>query len=230
MTDPCKGCITAWERGGKQSFIGLSLCFGSGCLLEGQEFLLVYAFVLEKASPKINAGKGLHPYLHWGPVKRTCSIQPGLLLLLGSQTMMTETFLMPDLHACWVPLLRSSNYKSTKKGNIWIQLWCLQGHFPSAGPVLLPKVLLKMEVALLGMLWRVTLRVPLRVALLGMYEAAHSSSNVVPACLLEQYSALNAKACFPGITDTCASVTCACCRGSWALLWFFICSVLENSF
>lgn len=115
MTDPCKGCITAWERGGKQSFIGLSLCFGSGCLLEGQEFLLVYAFVLEKASPKINAGKGLHPYLHWGPVKRTCSIQPGLLLLLGSQTMMAETFLMPDLHACWVPLLRSSNYKSTKK-------------------------------------------------------------------------------------------------------------------
>lgn len=65
MTDPCKGCITAWERGGKQSFIGLSLCFGSGCLLEGQEFLLVYAFVLEKASPKINAGKGLHPYLHF---------------------------------------------------------------------------------------------------------------------------------------------------------------------
>lgn len=115
MTDPCKGCITAWERGGKQSFIGLSLCFGSGCLLEGQEFLLVYAFVLEKASPKINAGKGLHPYLHWGSVKRTCSIQPGLLLLLGSQTMMAETFLMPDLHACWVPLLRSSNYKSTKK-------------------------------------------------------------------------------------------------------------------
>lgn len=52
------------------------------------------------------------------------------------------------------------------------------GTFPQCWVWALPKVLLKMEVA----------------AFLEMYEATQSSSNMVPACSLEQCCALNAKA------------------------------------